>query len=340
MKFIYTLLLAVFSFTAIFAQTKKPLITKRTATWCPNCGSWGWDAMEEMIDEADDKVLVLGTHYSGGLFTPLNGDLAGNFPFLGQPAFFLNGVEQGVLSSNWEDKVDAMMAEVEGINAEAADFDINLIASHEKISNTNYKLRAKINVTSNIQDNGENYHLAIYVVRDDMTAGQAGQSGNPAHPNVPVAVFGGNSFGDPISTTEGTAGEQQLFYDFESSLNVNRAFLAAIVWKEIDVDGEQFWEVVNTDFSENLAALTTSNEDLNQDISLKIYQRLDLNLQIESSIEVQQFQLLDMSGRVITSKLVNERSSTIDIPQSLPAGIYTAQLKTELGISTSKVFLK
>lgn len=342
MKILYTLLIVCVGWSSLLSQSvKKPLLTKRTATWCPQCGTWGWDTMKDLLSGVEDNALVFNTHYSGGLFTPLSADLAANFPYVGQPAFFLNGVNQNVLSSNWESKVTSIIAEVETINTEAPDFEINLYASHEKISNQNYEVRARVDVVSKIQDDGENYQLGIYLVRTDITAGQSPQSGSPQHPNIPVAEFSGNSFGVPLSATEGTGGEQNFYYNYENSLNVNNSFVAIVVWKEIEVDGEQFWEVINTEFTDNISAQTSNNTDLKALAELSVYQTNDRALNIQSAIEMESVQVLDLAGRSVLSTTTNQLKETqIDLPLSLISGTYIVQIHTEKGVISEKIFLK
>ena len=56
------LLLSVFFYLGMnaIAQTveakQNTLITKKTATWCSFCGTWGWDFFENLVEDAWDHV--------------------------------------------------------------------------------------------------------------------------------------------------------------------------------------------------------------------------------------------------------------------------------------------
>ncbi|HHB79571.1 MAG TPA: hypothetical protein ENK85_10105, partial [Saprospiraceae bacterium] len=62
MKKILLLLLAVgISYLAQaqeVPQTQSSLIIKKTASWCPPCGGWGWDLFEQLIDDNDSQAIL------------------------------------------------------------------------------------------------------------------------------------------------------------------------------------------------------------------------------------------------------------------------------------------
>ena len=56
------------------------LIHERTADWCPNCGSWGWDLKTKLIEKLDKKnVVFMASHHSGGLSNPTSVEFGKNF---------------------------------------------------------------------------------------------------------------------------------------------------------------------------------------------------------------------------------------------------------------------
>ena len=70
----FTLLIAcLFAMQAIaqqVAQVQRSIVTKRTADWCPNCGTYGWTYFKDAIEQNGDKAVFIAAHYSGGLAAP------------------------------------------------------------------------------------------------------------------------------------------------------------------------------------------------------------------------------------------------------------------------------
>ena len=59
-------------------QTSMPVITKIAATWCPPCGSWGWDFFEHMLEDNTDDAIIMAVHHSGDLVNPTASALTSN----------------------------------------------------------------------------------------------------------------------------------------------------------------------------------------------------------------------------------------------------------------------
>ena len=69
------------------------LIHERTASWCPYCGTWGWDMKDRILTEfADEEVIFMAVHHSGDLTNPVAQQFGDNFGGFGQPIFFVDGV--------------------------------------------------------------------------------------------------------------------------------------------------------------------------------------------------------------------------------------------------------
>ena len=81
-------------------QTQRPLITKRTASWCPNCGGWGWTFFRNVMDDNNGKAVFFANHYDGIHTSPTTLALATNFGGVSQPLFFLNNTNQSVSSGS------------------------------------------------------------------------------------------------------------------------------------------------------------------------------------------------------------------------------------------------
>ena len=40
-------------------EVQQTLLTKRTATWCPYCGTWGWGFFEDLIEDNEEKAVLI-----------------------------------------------------------------------------------------------------------------------------------------------------------------------------------------------------------------------------------------------------------------------------------------
>ncbi|MEO1714235.1 MAG: hypothetical protein AAFU60_12955 [Bacteroidota bacterium] len=40
-------------------EVTTPVITKKTATWCINCGTWGWDLFEGLVSANQNSAVFL-----------------------------------------------------------------------------------------------------------------------------------------------------------------------------------------------------------------------------------------------------------------------------------------
>ena len=78
------LLFTLFIFSQASAQvvsTKNwTLIHERTASWCPYCGTWGWDMKEQILNKfANENSVFMAVHYSGDLLNPVAEKFGENF---------------------------------------------------------------------------------------------------------------------------------------------------------------------------------------------------------------------------------------------------------------------
>lgn len=136
MRFIYLALIILSSLTVNSQNT--PVFTKVTATWCPNCGNWGWEYMETMKDMfATGDAVVLGAHFSGDLANPTSEWFADNLNSVGQPKFYVNNERITVSSGNWSTKVQETVDAV--ATAKTQTFDV-LGVSDVQIETINYLL--------------------------------------------------------------------------------------------------------------------------------------------------------------------------------------------------------
>jgi len=129
MKQFFTLLIVLSISIVGYGQSFKntPLISKRTADWCPNCGNWGWSFKKAMLEEiSTEEATILALHHSGGLANPTSIAITEAVGGSGQPRFYLNNQDMGASSGNWNDKLEEVKTDVANMNMEIPDFGIDL----------------------------------------------------------------------------------------------------------------------------------------------------------------------------------------------------------------------
>ena len=75
-------------------QTHMPLIIKKTATWCPYCGGWGWELQKELEERNDKNVVILQVHSSEAseLYNSAAKELLDSLPVAAAiPFWYVNG---------------------------------------------------------------------------------------------------------------------------------------------------------------------------------------------------------------------------------------------------------
>ena len=124
MKQFLLVLALVFSITTltqaqeiIVPETNQPMITKRTASWCTNCGTWGWSLFENLLSDNQGDALLVTAHHSGNYQNDVAKEITSNFGAAGQPIFYFNSENQFANSGNSSTIRSNIQAAVEGFNA-------------------------------------------------------------------------------------------------------------------------------------------------------------------------------------------------------------------------------
>jgi hypothetical protein len=196
MKRIISVLLACFFLVAIqgFSQSKQSsLIIKKTADWCPFCGTYGWSFFSKVKDQSKDlPSIMIAMHYSGGLGNATAIELNNNFSGPGQPVFFDNGRDMVVGSSNVDARVKQYIDSVNVRAAKVPRVNINL-----KLVPKGNQLAAQIELENTQTLVNVEYSLSLYVLRDNLIANQASVGPNASHTNILSASLTASTFGIP-----------------------------------------------------------------------------------------------------------------------------------------------
>ncbi len=321
MKFIYTLLFIGLSFVA-FSQTQKTLITKRTATWCPFCGSWGWQLAKSIEEKENPNGIVIRAHYSGDLVSDASSAITSNFGGIYQPEFYINEDKVNVGGSTWMDKIsdfdEAISANAEGLPN--VSFSGTSIISGNEIS-----LEANVSALNDLQ--GE-YFFAAYLLEDNVVNYQSSIGNDAVHNNVLRQAFSENVFGDEFGNGSVSSGFYNT-YSFsitpEGGDVENRLFdILLVLWKK---EGDKYM-VENVDFFE--AGQSTSILDIEETVSLQVYSTADqiiVKALGGTNINNSVLTLFDVSGKVVQAFSINNQTEfTMSLSNNLTNGIYFYQL--------------
>lgn len=211
------------------AEVQQSLITKRTATWCPYCGGWGWDFFDALKTNVSDKAVLVAAHFGGSaLENPVSLAWVNNLGGSSQPRFFVDNELQSVNSGN---QASALVVIKDKVDANAAGQPVANVGMQTSWSGSDLSVQAK---TKFFQDAEGAYYLGIYLVEDGVLANQAGQSGQIEHSRILRGSVTAAVFGDMLAEGSIAAGTE-----FDKAYTVNPAAyvvdnldLVGVVWKK------------------------------------------------------------------------------------------------------------
>ncbi len=237
MKKILLLLLAVgISYLAQaqeVPQTQSSLIIKKTASWCPPCGGWGWDLFEQLIDDNDSQAILWAMHYSGDLMNATTQGIAANLDGSGQPRFYLNNVEKSGSSTSIRNAIKTGVQQNAGLSPVANAIPVDISVDNNQISVT-------VNATFFAQAEGA-YYLNVYVVEDGVVNYQAGQGANAVHEKVLRDDMAGDAFGEILANgpiAANTSFSMDFSIPIADSWDVNHLRLSTVLWKKVGLKYE------------------------------------------------------------------------------------------------------
>ena len=350
MKRLLLLVFLAFSAFAVNAQEiseeQWSLISKKTATWCTNCGSWGWTFKNYLLEDyADDNVVVWSLHYSGDLLNPTAKAITDNFGGGGQPIFYLNTDNMGVGSFNLDAKRGEFMTVVESLNSFEPFAGVGTTATFDgqKITTTS---KAKFLIDLE----GGNYWLAAYLVDDELVANQASQGQNALHKNILLNTFtGDNHFGENIATGAVSVNDEFTMegeLDFTGQNDIpdysDGYSVVTILWGFV---GGQY-----TPINLNKQPITSvvSTKDVLSNVDITAYQggagQVNLNITSAQEINDASISLLDINGRIVANQrdvqIITGKNQFILNTQELAIGTYIVFVESSIGTKSIKVSIQ
>ncbi len=320
----------------VVPQTQSSLIIKKTATWCPPCGGWGWDLFEQLIDDNEDKAIIWAMHYSGDLISPTTQGINSNLSGAGQPRFYLDNVDQGSSSSAIRSAI------MSGVNQNATEAPIaNAIATNISVDNNQITLTVKSKFFA--EASGE-YYLNVYIVENGVINNQAGRGNNAVHKKVLRDDMAGFAFGEIVA--QGTISANATFStDFTipvaAGWNTNNIELSTIIWKK---NGTKYDFVNGTETSSIVAGISAPTlEGVAMTVSPNpVSDKANISFDFSKSFSGE-LGVYDLAGRLVKSlalgaKLVGIQTIELDA-SAFQNGVYIVRLSNDEGVLTQKMVI-
>ena len=336
LKFIiFCLLLAQFSFAQNYKSSQSTLVIKRTADWCPFCGSYGWDFFHGLYADvkSNPDAILIAMHYSGGLQNAPSLEITNNFNLQGQPVFLVNNADILVNSSN----VTAKIAQVKSTISSNGQL-VSPIGVDLSLFKTGNNFTATISAKANQDLNGVNTFAGLYLVRNNLVHNQSGRNTSAVHINVlEKNLITESTWGKPLFTgniaKNNTTSVEVPISSFTTSADLK---LLLIVWNKLPNGSYSFLnaQMINSN------SITTSNVDLSIAESLMV-------TPVENSIKISwpgrkidQAILTNQLGQIVQlQRIEGQGDEVIFTKPSLPVGVYQVSVISEGKKATKSIFL-
>jgi hypothetical protein len=341
-KFVFLTLFITSANAQEISKKNWTLIHERTADWCPFCGSWGWDMKNQILTKfANKDVIFMAVHHSGGLTNAVADTLSDNFGGVGQPLFFVDGVNINASSNNISTKLEETQLEVDfkaSISVLAA------LGIEAELSETNKTLeaKAKVQFLEGVEDG--DYYLGLYLLEDIMHI-QSGRTGLQLHKNVLTKSLLSRTFGKSLrkgAIAKGTTFE----VDAEiSNVTTKRkdAKVLGVLWNKTTTGKYIFFNAFvttpQTPSATNETALESTlleiNSTENQHLHISCVAKVPANT-------IGHIHISNIEGKVLDSKNIrfddlSRMSASLSRPQQ--AGLYIISLLVNNQITSQKVYI-
>jgi hypothetical protein len=335
MKKLLTFILAALTLSISFSQeSQASLIVKKTADWCPFCGTYGWTLFKKIKEETKDMPsIMIAMHHSGGLKNKTAEELNANFSGPGQPVFFNNGNDMFVTHLNIDEKSKEYLdsVKVRSLRKELIKVELKIVPKGNQYT-------ALLEIENQVSLTNAQHTVSLFLLRDNLIFNQASVGPNASHTNVLSGALTTTTFGLPVYT--GTITEK-------SKVKINQDFgpitlhngkpddvkIAAIVWNKNDQGKYDF--VSGTILS--LSQLSTTVESLESKPDFKVYQNAENLLVSKEKPGI--ISLYNLQGQIFFSQFFDQNEAMIDL-NGIFNGVYLVQIKNNDGISTQRIIIE
>ncbi|HMQ49128.1 MAG TPA: T9SS type A sorting domain-containing protein [Saprospiraceae bacterium] len=331
-------------------QSNRPLITKRTAEWCPHCGTWGWTMFENLLLDNEDDALVLSAHYSGSYMNTVSLEITNNFGGFSQPRFYLNNQDQNATSSNGTTVRNNVRSQVSDLNTQPPVAQTGL-----RVFIEDNQLRVKTQTQFFQEGQDGDYYLGIYLIERSYVGSQAGYSGQANHKNMLSKSLLGGSFGELLQSgtiANGSTFEKEAVVTYNDiaaafengTYNENNVEIATIIWRK---EGNTY-RVVNTNSSNELEiASGTTAPTLQAAIKVLpnvVQQQAEVFINLPAALSQAELSLWSLDGRQVQlihkGNLASGASFFTLDRANLSSGVYFLRLTDGTKVATSRVILQ
>jgi hypothetical protein len=323
-------------------EVQNTLLTKITATWCTFCGSWGWDAFNDIYNQNLEKAIIISNHYSGDLRNNTAIAFADNFNTFGQPLFYVNNTNQFFTSSNRTSKADDVKKQVDDNFKTSPIANTGIIAS---LDGNNLTIQTK---TKFFKATAGEYYLGIYAIENGVVNFQQSRSASAVHKNVLRGAIGTEAFGKVVANgniTEGTEINLEYIGNFSAAWNPDATTLATIIWKK---EGDSY-QYVNGYVHNNWQSTTSTEDQEIKGLSVLVKSSLTndfvaMQLNLDKEISNVQFSVFDLQGKMMERRIYSQLSSGLHEEiwnvQAYSPGTYFLHLNAEEGVVTKKIVVQ
>ncbi len=343
-KFAFAILLVAYSLCQLVAQeinvpaTQRLLITKRTASWCPHCGGWGWTFFRQVLDDNKNKAVFFADHYDGLHTTPTSIAIANNFGGASQPVFFVNNQNQNVTSSNTASARNSIQTQV---NTAFATPPVAQSAHRAFLNSATGAITVQAKARFFQPASGE-FYLGIYLVRKEMTGFQSGQGNNAEHKEVLWGHLTANVFGELIANGSVSAGMEATVNGQISAagLDYSKLRIVTIIWRK----NGAVYQVVNANEEDSFQQPSATNDALGKVARLRVWPNVvsesaTIEIEAHAALAAVRLELLDATGRVVHTLhrgglSAGKQQFTLH-KSAQPAGVYVLRLLDAAGRAES-----
>lgn len=340
-------MIIVFLGTSLIAQTvpevQRTLLTKISATWCNPCGDWGWDMFENLLEDNQDKSILIVAHHSGDLMNVAASEITTNFSVFNQPVFVVNHTNDGVTSAN------ALTKRTEIKNLVDSTFMASPIANAGMdLTLDGDQLQVAIK-TKFFQDDFGVYYISAYVVENYIVNYQESIGFDAVHQKVLRSAVTSTTFGDELingSVTAGTEFDNTYSMTLDSEWNTDNLEVITIIWKKV----ANKFEFVNANISTDFETTVASVDVLLQNASLNVFPTVTatsatVSIDAKENLENASLELYDLNGRKVADIFqgnLNTGNTTFTIDKKMvnANGIYFLVLKHQDKVASQKVIFE
>ena len=205
---------------------KRSLVLKATGTWCPPCGDWGAEYVDNIYNDFFGSAEVIALHSNDDFSVDIGINFLSILNNSAVPSFYLGLNPMG--NSGYGNVSNLISTELSSTNQ------VSMAVSHS-VSDGSMTIKVK-SVLEN-QFFGDNCNLAIYLMEDGQIAPQEvsgiGTVTDYVHSHILRSEANGSTFGVPISFTNGeNITEVSTVLAPSSIWNHDNLYVVAVIWHQ------------------------------------------------------------------------------------------------------------